>query len=94
MVLSRMRQRKSFRERVLTVVAGLALGRTMTYRQVAAAVGRPLAWRAVGNVLHGNHDPAVPCHRVVRSDGRAGGYNRGARLKLRQLRTEGAAVRR
>jgi O-6-methylguanine DNA methyltransferase len=64
----------------------------MTYRQVAAAAGRPLAWRAVGNVLNGNHDPAVPCHRVIRSDGRVGGYNRGSRRKLRMLSAEGAKI--
>lgn len=48
----------------------------MTYGQVAAAAGRPGAARAVGNVMAHNDDPKVPCHRVIRSDGKIGGYNR------------------
>lgn len=62
----------------------------MTYAAVAAAAGRPRAYRAVGNILNANRDPRIPCHRVVRSDGTTGGYNRGAATKRRLLREEGA----
>ena len=75
---------------VRRVVARIPRGRTMTYKEVAAAAGRPRACRAVGNILNKNHDPGVPCHRVIRADGRTGGYNRGARLKALLLRREGA----
>lgn len=84
----------SFTEAVLAVVRRIPAGRTMTYAQVATAAGRPRAYRAVGNILNKNHDPAVPCHRVVRSDGTTGGYNRGAAAKRRRLRAEGAAIAR
>jgi len=79
----------NLRERVLAFVARIPRGQVRTYRQVAAAVGRPLAWRAVGNILNGNYDSSIPCHRVVRSDGRVGGYNRGAGRKRRRLAGEG-----
>ena len=81
----------TFRERVLAVVKRIPEGTTLTYKQVAAAAGSPRAARAVGNLMKANHDPAVPCHRVVRSDGGMGGYNRGgAAAKRRKLRAEGA----
>lgn len=62
----------------------------MTYKEVAAAAGSPNAFRAVGNILNTNYDPAIPCHRVVRSDGKTGGYNRGSDKKQAILRDEGA----
>lgn len=61
----------------------------MTYKEVAREAGRPRAFRAVGNILNTNYDPKIPCHRVVRSDGKVGGYNRGARRKQKLLREEG-----
>lgn len=62
----------------------------MTYQEVARRAGRPRAFRAVGNILNKNYDPSIPCHRVVRSDGKLGGYNRGAENKQKILRKEGA----
>jgi O-6-methylguanine DNA methyltransferase len=56
---------------------------------VAKLAGRPKAYRAVGNILNGNHDPKIPCHRVIRSDGKLGGYNRGAKAKKEILKREG-----
>jgi O-6-methylguanine DNA methyltransferase len=56
---------------------------------VAKLAGRPRAYRAVGNILNRNRDKNIPCHRVIRSDGKPGGYNRGARVKKRKLRAEG-----
>ena len=78
-----------FRKKVLVVVSKIPRGETLTYKKVAELAGSPKAYRAVGNVLHTNFDPKIPCHRVVRSDGRLGGYNRGTRYKLRLLRQEG-----
>ncbi|MEK7507520.1 MAG: MGMT family protein [Patescibacteria group bacterium] len=57
----------------------------MTYKEVASRAGRPKAYRAVGNILNSNYYSDIPCHRVVRSDGKVGGYNRGARKKLLML---------
>jgi O-6-methylguanine DNA methyltransferase len=47
-----------------------------------------LAARAVGNILHKNFDPKIPCHRVIRADGQIGGYNRGLRRKVALLQFE------
>jgi O-6-methylguanine DNA methyltransferase len=79
---------KTFRDRVLVTVRKIPKGKTLTYKQVAEKAGSPRAYRAVGNILKKNYDPNIPCHRVVRSDGRAGGYNRGAEKKLELLEKE------
>lgn len=80
----------AFRARVFAAVAGIPYGKTITYKEVARLAGSPNAYRAVGNILNTNYDPAIPCHRVVRSDGKPGGYNRGAGKKLVLLRNEGS----
>lgn len=85
--------RKTFRDRVLEEVVKIPPGTIRTYKDIARLAGRPRAYRAVGNILHQNHDPKIPCHRVIRSDGRPGGYNRGAAVKIRILRREGAPLR-
>ena len=80
----------SFTDKVLEVVRKIAKGKTLTYKQVAQRAGSSRAYRAVGNILNKNYDPSIPCHRVIRSDGSAGGYNRGSKIKLERLRHEGA----
>lgn len=67
----------TFTARVYRVVRGIKAGDTLTYQEVAARAGRPRAFRAVGNILNKNYNPDIPCHRVIRSDGTPGGYNRG-----------------
>ncbi len=79
---------KSFREKVLQIVKKIPKGKTLTYAQVAKLAGSPRAYRAVGNILNKNHDPQIPCHRVVRSDGDVGGYNKGKEEKVRLLEEE------
>ncbi|MDD4931482.1 MAG: uridine diphosphate-N-acetylglucosamine-binding protein YvcK [Candidatus Colwellbacteria bacterium] len=79
----------SFREKVIRVVKGIPEGETMSYGEVAASAGYPGAMRAVGGLMKGNHDPSVPCHRVVCSDRRIGGYNKGVVEKRRILEMEG-----
>lgn len=78
----------TFADRVRAVVARIPRGKTMTYKQVAECAGSPRAFRAVGNILNKNYDPSIPCHRVVRSDGATGGYNRGAEKKREILQEE------
>ncbi len=82
------KRRSSFAERVYAVVKRIPKGSTRTYKQVAGAAGSPNAYRAVGNILNKNFDPSIPCHRVVRSDGTTGGYNRGPERKARILSAE------
>ncbi|OGG48170.1 6-O-methylguanine DNA methyltransferase [Candidatus Kaiserbacteria bacterium RIFCSPHIGHO2_02_FULL_50_9] len=76
---------KSFRERVFTVVKKIPKGKTLSYREVAARADNPNAARAVGAILKTNYDPKIPCHRVIRSDGGLGGYNRGGMKQKKKL---------
>ena len=66
-----------FQKSVYEIVRRIPRGQTLTYKQVAERLGRPGAARAVGAALSKNYDPKIPCHRVIRSDGKLGGYNRG-----------------
>ena len=77
-----------FAERVRSVVREIPKGKAMTYGQVAKAAGNPGAARAVGAVMKNNYDPTVPCHRVVRADGKIGDYNRGGMFRKVQLLQE------
>ena len=80
----------NFKERVLSIVRKIPKGSVMTYGQVAAQAGSPGAARAVGTLMAHNFDPTVPCHRVIKSDGSVGQYNRGGiRAKTQLLIAEG-----
>lgn len=60
-------------------------GQTRTYKQVAVAIKEPKAIRAVANAVGRNPYPIViPCHRVIRSDGKLGGYSGPGGLKLKK----------
>ena len=80
----------AFAQAVYRVVANIPKGAVLTYKEVAARAGSPNAARAVGTILSKNWNPDIPCHRVVRADGVAGAYNRGAALKEKLLIEEGA----
>ena len=81
-----------FQRRVLETVKGIARGEVRPYVWVASEAGSPGASRAVGNVMANNPIPLlVPCHRVVRNDGRTGSYAFGAGEKLKLLRLEGVS---
>lgn len=79
-----------FKQKVLDIVAKIPAGSVMTYKEVAIAAGNPKASRAVGTFMRQNYNPDVPCHRVIRSDGKIGNYNRGGRdAKIAKLIAEG-----
>lgn len=83
----------SFSERVRAAVRQIPSGEVKTYAQVAALAGSPGASRAVGTIMKNNYDPTVPCHRVIKSDGTVGAYNRGGPAAKRALLiAEGALV--
>jgi len=82
----------SLKDKVYQVVRKIPKGKVMTYAEVARAIGFPRAWRAVGNILNKNRDAKIPCHRVIRSDGKIGGYNRGQKEKAFLLRKEGLRI--
>lgn len=79
----------TFQEQVYRVVAQIPRGKVLTYKEVARRVGKPKAYRAVGNVLNKNMNYKIPCHRVIRSDGKIGEYRDGAKTKIKILRGEG-----
>lgn len=76
---------KTFREKVRDVVRKIPKGKTLTYKEVATKAGSPHAARAVARVMATNFDPSIPCHRVIRSDGKLSGYNRGGEPKKRAI---------
>ncbi len=82
---------KSFREKVLDVVSKIPKGKTLTYGEVAKKAGSPKAFRAVGSIMAKNYRENVPCHRIIKSDGTYGNYNRGGvQAKIKLLKKEGA----
>lgn len=79
-----------FRCRVLAETGRIPRGKVRTYGSLAAAAGHAGAARAVGAVMAANPFPlAIPCHRVVRSDGSLGGFGGGLALKRALLEREG-----
>lgn len=85
-----------FQRRVVAKCRRIAYGQVMTYGELAQAAGFPRAARAVGSTMRTNRTPlVVPCHRVVASSGKPGGYSagEGVRMKLRLLELERLGVR-
>jgi len=83
------KQNNTFTDRVREVVRTIKKGETRTYKEVARAAGNPAAARAVGMIMSHNFDETIPCHRVIRSDGKLGGYNRGGEeAKKKKLKAE------
>ncbi len=80
----------TFSDKVKSIVKTIPAGSVLTYKQVAEKAGNSKAARAVANLMAKNYDLAIPCHRVIRSDGGLGGYNRGGESKKRAiLQSEG-----
>ena len=80
-----------FQKKVWRELSKIPKGETRTYKEIAIAIGRPLAVRAVANACGKNPRPIkIPCHRVIRSDGKLGGYSApgGTAAKRRLLKEE------
>ena len=80
-----------FQIKVWNYLKKIPRGEVRTYLQVAKAIGKPKACRAVANAVGKNpYPPKIPCHRVIRTDGSLGGYSGkgGIKTKLRLLRSE------
>ena len=77
----------NFQKMVWTELKKIPFGEIRTYKEIAVAIGKPKAARAVANACGKNPYPIIiPCHRVVRSDGTIGGYTGGGGVeKKRQL---------
>lgn len=78
---------------VYSLVRQIPAGRVSTYGELAKALGNPDAARAVAKILSKNPELVkTPCHRIVYSNGRVGGYSGGVREKIRLLNLEGVNV--
>jgi len=82
-----------FQRRVWAVTRLIPYGDTRSYKWVAEQMGKPGAARAVGQALSKNPLPIIiPCHRVVKADGKLGGFSDGLEMKRRLLNLENSAV--
>lgn len=80
-----------FEVTVLKATRAIPYGETRSYREVAEEIGKPRAYRAVAYTLRKNRScVVVPCHRVIESSGRLGGFSAGREWKEGLLRLEGA----
>jgi O-6-methylguanine DNA methyltransferase len=86
--------KNNFKEKIYKIVKQIPKGSVLSYKEVAKKSGSPKAYRAVGNILNKNYNKKIPCHRVVKSDGKPGGYNRGLKNKVALLKREGVIIRR
>jgi len=80
-----------FKDKVFNIVKKIPKGKVLSYKQVAEKSGSPRAYRAVGSIMKSNFDKNIPCHRVIKSNGKVGEYNRGGRqAKIKLLKKEKA----
>ena len=80
-----------FQIKVWKEILKIPYGETRTYKEIARAIGRPNSSRAVANACGKNpYAPDIPCHRVIRSDGKLGGYSGvgGVKMKEKLLKIE------
>jgi methylated-DNA-[protein]-cysteine S-methyltransferase len=77
-------------EEVYALLNKIPLGKVSTYGDIARALGRPRAARAIGRIIANNPNPiSIPCHRVVKSNGEIGGFAYGQQRKKEILEKEG-----
>ena len=82
-----------FQKKVYSLCKKIPEGKVSTYKEIATAM-HTKAYRAVGTALNRNpHAPKVPCHRVVNSDGRIGGFSKGKSQKKMMLEKEGVRIK-
>lgn len=81
-----------FTQKVYEVVAKIPKGEVMSYKEVAARAGSPRACRAVGNIMNRHNIKGLPCHRVIGSDNKIGGYKWGTKRKIEILKKEGVKI--
>ncbi len=85
--------KESFYEQCYTQLKKVPKGKLTTYKDLAQAVGSN-AYRAVGTAMNKNpYAPKVPCHRVINSDGKIGGFASGTNKKIQMLKKEGIIIK-
>jgi len=81
-------------EEIRRILRSIPRGKVTTYKELSLALGWEKGWRKVARMLSANPEPInVPCHRVVCSDGKVGGYKLGVRKKIELLKSEGVEIR-
>ena len=81
-----------FQLKVWNIISKIPIGTVKTYKEIAIKLKMPNSARAVANACAKNpYAPYIPCHRVIRSDGKLGGYSGigGINMKLKLLKKEG-----
>ena len=84
-----------FQKKVWLEISKIPKGKTITYKELAIKLGKPKAYRAVANACAKNPLlEIIPCHRVIREDGKMGGYNgkKGVKRKKSLLKSEGVKL--
>ena len=87
-----MKKPSNFQKLVWKEIEKIPYGDTRSYKDIAIQIGKPKSFRAVANACAKNpYAPKIPCHRVIRTDGRLGGYSAagGIKTKKRLLKREG-----
>jgi O-6-methylguanine DNA methyltransferase len=90
-IIEKMKNYPDFYVKVWKACFKISAGKTLTYLQLAKNIGAPRAARAVGTALSKNpFAPVIPCHRVIRTDGKIGNYSAagGIKKKLKMLKYE------
>jgi len=81
-----------FQRKVYKAVLEIPAGKVKSYKWVAFRIGMPRSYRAVGQALKKNpYTVMIPCHRVINSSGKLGGYSKGTRLKRSLLERESSS---
>lgn len=84
---------ESFNERCYKVLKKVPKGKVTTYKEIARALNSK-GCRAVGNAMNKNPNaPIVPCHRVIKSDGKISGFASGVDKKIKMLKSEGIEIK-
>ena len=82
----------NFNEKCYEVLRKVPRGKVTTYKEIARVLGSK-GYRAVGNAMNKNRNKDVPCHRVVSSNGKIGGFAFGATNKIKILKKESVEVK-
>ena len=78
-----------FEKKVWNALLEIPYGTTSTYKLIAIKIKKPKSFRAVGNAIGKNPIPVIiPCHRVIREDGKLGGFSSGVKIKKKLLELE------
>lgn len=84
----------SFKEKVLDLVSKIPKGKVTTYKEIAKGLDKPKSYRAVGNALNQNPQPVkIPCHRVIKTNGKIGNYANRRETKKKLLKKEGIEIK-